>query len=167
MGSYSRALLDPDVYLGSTQATARAMKKPQSCIVTVLVFILYGCSVMSRDVADEALPVPDFKELVRQVDQYRGETVVMGGYVLSVKNFRDHTQIIALEAPLGAGQRPKSKDLSRGRLILLHDGFLDPEVYTKGRQITVGGRILEPSAQQPPPYPHLRVQVREIHLWSH
>ena len=127
--------------------------------------ILSGCSVISPDIAQEALPDPDFAELIRHVDRYRGETVVLGGYVLSVENFKDHTRIIAIEAPLGAGQRPKSKDLSRGRLHLLHDGFIDPEVYTRDRQITVGGRILESIGQPLPPYPYLRIQVKEMHLW--
>ena len=129
-----------------------------------LALVLCGCTVMSPNLADQAEPVPDFNALIHQADRYRGKTVILSGYVLSVENFKDHTRIIALEAPLGIGQRPKSKDLSRGRLILLHDGFLDPEVYTKDRQITVGGSIMAPAAE-PPPYPHLRIQVQEIHLW--
>ncbi len=141
------------------------MNNLRSLIWAFGAFVLCGCAVISSDVTDEALPVPDFVELTRQAERYRGETVVLGGYVLSVENLEDHTRIIALEAPLGTGQRPKSKDLSRGRLHLLYDGFLDPEVYTRDRQITVGGRILEPIAQEPPPYPYLRIQVSELHLW--
>ena len=100
------------------------MNNLRSLIWAFGAFVLCGCAVISSDVTDEALPVPDFVELTRQAERYRGETVVLGGYVLSVENLEDHTRIIALEAPLGTGQRPKSKDLSRGRLHLLYDGSL-------------------------------------------
>jgi outer membrane lipoprotein len=141
------------------------MKPTASIIGAALILSLWGCSVMPRQIEDEALPTDDFTEWVRGGDRYVGETVITGGYVLSVENRPDHTRVLALEAPLGMGQRPVSKDRSRGRLILLHDGFLDPEVYTRERQITVGGVILDPSVTGPQTFPYLALKVREIHLW--
>lgn len=126
-----------------------------------------GCTVISQQVQDKALPPVSFEELIADVDQYKGQTVILGGYVVSVENQKSQTRIVALQTPLGLGQRPKSKDLSRGRLILISKGFLDPEVYTKDRQITVGGKVLNSSANDPQAaYPYLEIQVEEIHLWS-
>jgi outer membrane lipoprotein len=125
-----------------------------------------GCTVMSQEVQDQALPQMPLSELINQVDRYKGQTAIFGGYVISVENGRDQTRIVAVQTPLGVGQAPKSKDLSQGRLILTYKGFLDPEVYTKDRQITVGGKILDSSAHDPQaPYPYLKIAVQDIHLW--
>ena len=127
---------------------------------------LAGCAVMPQEIQDKALQDLTFPELIAGVDQYRGQTVVLGGYVVSVENLRDQTRMVAVQTPLGLGQEPQSKDLSKGRLVLVYKGFLDPEVYTKDRRITVGGRILDSSAHDPETsFPYLKIAVDEIHLW--
>ncbi len=129
--------------------------------------LISGCAVISPQVRDKALGPVSFEELISNVSQYKGQTVILGGYVVSVENQKSQTRIVALQTPLGVGQRPKSKDLSRGRLLLICKGFLDPEVYTKDRQITVGGSVLSSSANDPQSsFPYLEVQVEEIHLWA-
>jgi outer membrane lipoprotein len=136
-------------------------------ITFLLAGVLGGCSVMSPSVEQAAVPLT-FQELVDNTAPYIGQSVIMGGYVLSVENLEDSTRIVALQTPLGAGQNPKSKDLSQGRLILIHPGFLDPEVYTKDRKITVGGTLSGSSTidqDAKTPYPYLKIQVTEIHLW--
>lgn len=144
------------------------MKIPRFWIMGLpLILLLMGCAVMSQGVSDQALPDLPFNELITRVAQYKGQTVILGGYVVSVENLKEESRIIAVQSPLGAGQRPKSKDLSEGRLILVHKGFLDPEVYGKDRQITIGGKILTSSAEDPhAPYPYLKIEVQEIHLWA-
>lgn len=133
----------------------------------ILALLTSGCSVMSAGVEKEALPQQPFADLIRHADRYSGRTVIVGGYVVRVQNLKDHTRIVAVQAPLGPRREPESKDLSQGRLILIYDGFLDPEVYTKDRKITVGGKILGSSAtdREPAKYPYLRVAIREIYLW--
>ena len=59
-------------------------------------------------------------ELVAHAEQYRGKAVILGGYVLEVENLKDSTRILAVQAPLGFRQYVKSKDLSKGRLILIY-----------------------------------------------
>ena len=128
---------------------------------------LAGCAVMSRELQDNALPDLPFPELIDGVEQYQGQTVIVGGYIVSVENRKDLSRIVAVQTSLGIGQEPESKDLSKGRLILVYKGFLDPEVYTKDRRITVGGRILDSSAHDPKAsFPYLKIAVEEIHLWA-
>lgn len=136
-------------------------------IGSLILGMLWGCSVMSDQVKEEALPPIAFKELIKNVEKYKGDTVIVGGYVISVENKSDHTRILAVQSPLGVGERPKAKDLSQGRLILIYQGFIDPEVYTKDRKFTVGGRISTSSAVTPKaPFPFLQLEVADIHLWS-
>ena len=121
---------------------------------------------MPPEVKEVALPPIPFPELITDVEQYKGDTVIVGGYVVSVENKADHTRIVAVQSPLDYGERPKRKDLSQGRLILEVKGFIDPEVYTKDRKITVGGKISDSSATaKQAPYPYLQLEVDDIHLW--
>ena len=135
--------------------------------ISIVLFmgLLSGCAGVPI-VQEDALPSIPFSELIAHADQYKGKAVILGGYVLEVENHKDYTRILAVQAPLGSGQRPKSKDLSQGRLILNYSGFIDPEVYAKDRQITVGGYILDGAADDPEvPFPYLRIQVKNIYLW--
>ena len=84
----------------------------------VLAALTTGCAVMSPEVQDKALPPLSFPELISKVDQYKGQTVIVGGYIVSVENLKNQTRIVALQTTLGPGQKPNSKDLTQGRLIL-------------------------------------------------
>jgi outer membrane lipoprotein len=66
--------------------------------------------------------------------------VILGGYILETKNLTDETIVEVLQAPLTFQVEPKSKDLSEGRFIVSHKGFLDPEVYNKDRKLTVANQ---------------------------
>ncbi|NLX18754.1 MAG: hypothetical protein GXY53_05650 [Desulfobulbus sp.] len=134
----------------------------------VFLVLLYGCAAAPiTTVADPALKESPFDELVAEAQQHIGKTVILGGYVLTVENRADQTRLVALQTPL-SGQEPGTKDLSQGRLILLYRGFLDPEVYSKDRKITVAGTITGSSATESAAeeeYPFLRLQVEQIYLW--
>jgi outer membrane lipoprotein len=136
-------------------------------ISLVLIGISSGCAVMPREMTREAAPQPSFSEMVQQSERFIGRTVIFGGYVVSVENMKSGTKIEAVQAPLGVGQQPKAKDLSEGRLIIEHDGFLDPEIYTKDRVITVGGIMSGSSKtdQSQLPYPYIRIGAQKLHLW--
>jgi outer membrane lipoprotein len=147
---------------------------PESCmkalgivITAVSVLILMACAVVPKPLPDQALPPLPFPEIVASAAKYIDKTGTFGGSVLEVTNGNGQTQLEALQVPLGVGQKPKDKDLSQGRLILIYAGFLDPEIYTKGRLVTVSGKLLGSSATESgdKPYPYLRIEVTELHLW--
>ncbi len=140
---------------------------PSIWLFGLIVPVLLGCSVVSQEVKDEALPPIPLPVLISNVQKYMGDTVIVGGHVVSVENRAEYTEIIAVQSPLGVGQRPKARELSQGRLVMVYKGFIDPEVYTKDREITIGGTIIGSSAQvEKPSYPYLKVEVRDIHLWA-
>ncbi len=140
---------------------------PSIWLICLFAQALWGCTVVSQEVKYEALPPIPLQVLISDVQKYMGSTVIVGGHVVTVENKADHTEIVAVQSPLGVGQKPGNKDLSQGRLIMIHKGFLDPEVYTKDREITIGGKIIGSSAQvEKPPYPYLKIEVRDIYLWA-
>lgn len=135
-------------------------------VIVCLFGLLAGCAGAPPVTQEGALPQTPLSDLIANAAAYRGQTVVVGGFVLEVENQKGQTRIVAVQVPVGYGQRLKSKDLSEGRLILLYDGFIDPEVYEKDRGITVRGEILGGAVDDPEiPYPYLRIQVQEIYLW--
>ena len=76
--------------------------------------------------------------------------------------------IIILQTPLGFREEPKSKDHSQGRFILVQKGFLEPEVYSKDRKITVAGKVIGSVVKKVDDFshPYLQIEGREIYLWS-
>lgn len=143
------------------------MIRIQFVMIIIVVGLLCACSsVMPESLSQQAVDLP-FQALVDQGGNAIGQTVIMGGYVLKVDNTKAYTRLEVVQAPLGYNQKPKSKDLSQGRLIIKYAGFLDPEVYSRDRQITVGGNITGSTTTGPSdhPYPFLNLQAEKIHLW--
>ncbi len=141
--------------------------KPMHLCLLMTAFLMTGCSVMPAEVEQRALPDMAFPELVQYADRYRGQMVILGGYVTNVENLQDHTRMVAVQAPLGHRREPKSRDLSQGRLVIVYKGFLDPAVFSEGRKITVAGYVLGSSVteERTLPYPYLRIELVEIYLW--
>ena len=129
---------------------------------------LQGCTVISQNMMAEALTDVSFPQLSRDVDTYRGQTVILGGHVIEVRNEAQQTVIVVLQTPLGSGQEPLPPDQSQGRFMLQHDGFLDPEVFAKGRTITAAGKVtgVIREAIDHEAYDYLSLESREIYLWE-
>jgi outer membrane lipoprotein len=126
-----------------------------------------SCTVISKPVRSEAEPPMSFKILVDQADQFRGRTVILGGYILETRNLASETIIKVLQVPLAVGETPGLKDSSEGRFLIYHQGFLDPEVYSKDRVITVAGEIIGSGFEEigANRNPYLKIKNREIYLW--
>jgi outer membrane lipoprotein len=132
-----------------------------------LALVFVSCSVISKPVRNEAISPVQFKALLKDVDKHIGDTVILGGYVLQTNNSAEQSTLLILQAPLGYGQEPRAKDDTQGRFIVVHEGFLEPEVYSKERKVTVAGVIagkvkikIDAFSQ-----PHLKIRSREIFLW--
>ncbi len=140
----------------------------RSALLAILITVFTGsCSVISQQIREESIPPMDFKILVQEPNKYKGDTVIIGGYILETDNLADQTIIKVLQAPLGARNEPKSRDDSEGRFMILQKGFLDPEIYCKDRKITVAGTVVGSVVEKIDEFshPYLKIQNREIYLW--
>lgn len=134
--------------------------------VLMILMLLCSCSVISRPMKKEAGAKIDFNQLVKYTDGYLGQTIILGGYVIEVKNNEETTLITVLQAPLDVSDSPLSRDKSQGRFIVSVDGFLDPAVYEKDRSITVAG-IVQPSIHRnigTKQVKYITIKSREIFL---
>jgi len=135
------------------------------CLLSLIAMV--SCTVISRQVRSEAeTPVP-FRTLLEEADKYRGRTVVLGGYILETENLASQTILKVLQAPFRVGEEPDLRDLSQGRFVVYHNGFLDPEVYAKDRAITVAGRVRGSAVEKigDEQIAYLEIENREIYLW--
>lgn len=136
----------------------------------VLAFVwtaVAACSVVSYPVKSISLTGVSFPALLTDAGRYRGQTVVLGGYLLGTENRPTTTQLTVLQTPLGLYDEPGSRDGSQGRFQVTWDGFLDPELYSQGRRITVAGKVLGTAmgAAGDTRIAYLQLEGLEIHLW--
>ena len=61
---------------------------------------------------------------------------------MSTRNLTEGTLLEVLQKPLDATDRPLDTDRTEGRFMALYEGYLDPAVYSKGRQVTLAERVL-------------------------
>ena len=141
------------------------LKRAAFLLFSILV-PLASCSPISGPVQKQALQVP-FERLMEDTARYQGELVLLGGYIIETTNLANQTRILVLQAPLDFSDNPKSKDKSQGRMIVIHEGYLDPEVYEKERAITVAGTLLGKETGKPDlcPFSCLTIKSRELYLW--
>jgi outer membrane lipoprotein len=75
-------------------------------------------------------------------EAYKDSIVMLGGDIVSTRNLTEGTLLEVLQKPLDATDRPLDTDRTEGRFMALCEGHLDPAVYSKGRQVTLAGRVL-------------------------
>ncbi len=141
---------------------------PRFRILALVLVLLSGCSpVLSQTVIDESLQFVSLADLQERPETYRHQSILLGGTVLRVINDDTGHRAEILQRPLGNRLEPLLDDTSRGRFLIQHDQFLDPQIFYKGRKITVAGPVLgtetRPLDQTTYTYPVL--QVREYYLW--
>lgn len=139
---------------------------------TVLILILaalWSCAsreVISKEIKAESERV-SFKTLVKEIDRYKGKTVILGGYIIETKNFAGKSTMTVLQTPLVSGEKPGFKGSAEGGFILSYEGHLEPEVYEKGRGTTVAGKVAGRADKGANcPSPCLQLEYRQIYLWS-
>lgn len=110
-----------------------------------------------------------FTELLTSPESYKGRLILLGGEILKAKRLKEGTQVELLQLPLNQDQEPTT-DLtqSQGRVLVLHQEFLDPATLTPGMLVTfvgeVSGAIIEKMDEVDYRYPTLT--VKHWYVWS-
>jgi outer membrane lipoprotein len=146
---------------------ALTMRESKFLLILVLLIVqLSACSIISKEIRDESEPPVAFKTLVARADEYVGKTVILGGYILEVRNLANKTLISVLQTPLSFQDYPTSRARSEGRFLISYKSFLDPDIYKKDNKITVAGTVLGFSNRkiETCPHPCLNLESREIYI---
>ncbi|KPK70935.1 MAG: hypothetical protein AMJ84_07180 [Acidithiobacillales bacterium SM23_46] len=106
------------------------------------VLLLSACaSTVPEDIRKETERVVHIGEARQSPATFRGSEVRWGGTIASVRNERDATLIEIVSRRLDSDGQPYEEDRSEGRFLARAAGFLDPALYSAGREVTVRGRL--------------------------
>jgi len=135
-----------------------------------MILFLSGCApVLSQAVIDASDRNILFGELQRNTERYLGKSVLFGGTIVQVGNGPDGSWAEVLQRPLGFRLEPELDDQTEGRFLIMSSEVWDEQIFSKGRKITVVGKVegkeSRPLDQTTYDYPLLRVQ--EYHLWPY
>ncbi len=139
-----------------------------SLILSLILGTASGCApVISNNLMQQIDPSVTFEKAFDDPELVKGITILWGGDIVSTRNLKEGTLIEVVQKPLDRGKKPWRGDRSGGRFLALYDGFLDGEIYAKGRAVTVAG-VIKGSRAQPLDeieYTYPLISIKEIHLW--
>ena len=136
-------------------------------ILFIVLASLMGCAHVVSEEMRRSLDAGVYVEaLFQNPASYKGRLVMLGGVIASAKNAAEGTYIEVVEKPLDGRGRPMDSDISRGRFIVLEEGYLDTAIYSQGRDITVAGVVMGTTVRPlgDTDYEYLLIKSREMHL---
>jgi len=97
-----------------------------------------------------------------------GSNVRWGGVLVDTHNETDRTCFEVLSRALDRSMRPRVEDQTAGRFIACTNGFHEPELYAKGREVTVTGQIqnMEVRKIEEFDYHYPVVEITDLVLWE-
>lgn len=141
----------------------------RSTLVIVALLLATGCTpAISKALRERADNNLGLKTVIQDPEAHMGKTIIWGGVIVSTRNTKDGSLLEIVQKPLDIQLGPKRTDDSSGRFLALYEDFLDPTIYDKGRNVTVGGEIggrrVQPLDEIEYTYP--LVVAREVYLWQ-
>ncbi|OOG55834.1 hypothetical protein B0E47_08205 [Rhodanobacter sp. B05] len=98
-----------------------------------------------------------------------GTQVRWGGEIIKTEPGPQETCFYVLSRPLDSQARPTSGNAGEnaGRFVACHTGFYDPEVFTRGRELTVTGTLHGTVSRKVGDYDYAypRVEANVVYLW--
>jgi len=136
--------------------------------ILLLALVMGGCaSKVPVDIRDAVPNSPGIGTVHQDPGAHVGREVRWGGSIAEVDNQADATWIEVVGRELTSGGRPESGDRSLGRFLLKVEGFLDPAVYSRGREVTARGVLAEAVTRKIGQYPYRFpvLEARALYLW--
>ncbi len=134
----------------------------------LLLLSIAGCApVISKQIREQVRPDITFADVLNDPDRYKGQMLILSGDVIETENTKEGTLLKILQRPAGFRGKPKDVDETGGRFLALDSRYLDANVFTKGRNVTVAGevqgkRVLPLGGIE---YAYPLISVKEIYLW--
>lgn len=137
--------------------------------VMLITIMLTSCApvlkydLMKRGIRD--VPPSTVKD---NPEAYRNRLFILGGIVVDTKVIKEGTLMEAIYVPVDSYGYFKRVGLLDGRYLALYEGFLDPLIFRKDREITIAGEFVENRTgkigEMEYVYPLFR--IKELYLWE-
>ena len=134
-----------------------------TALLLMTLFLPFACTAIPEQLAGNYPALKPENAGESQV----GTRVRWGGAVLETRPEKDFTCFEVLSRPLGDSMRPVLSDRDDGRFIACKPGFYDPEVFTKGREVTLVGEIIHMDTRKVGDYDYHYpvVDIEFMSLW--
>jgi outer membrane lipoprotein len=135
-------------------------------LCSVAVFV--GCTpVISPQLMDQVDRALGYRAIAADPAGARGKTVLLGGTIVQTVPKPGLTEIDVVQKSLDSSGAPRLTDRSEGRFLVVSEQFLDPAVYSPGRDITVAGEVLDPQTHRigEIDYRYPVIHAIELRLW--
>jgi outer membrane lipoprotein len=143
------------------------MKKIIYTIGTAL--LLQGCTyAISPEFSRKADKTITFEMLQVDPDAYKGRLMILGGIIVQTTAIKQGTLIEIEQKRLDYWGKPERMKRTGGKFLAFHSGYLDPWVYSPGRDITVAGEVqgIQVPALGNKQFDYPIILTKEIKLWE-
>jgi outer membrane lipoprotein, Slp family len=128
--------------------------------------LLAGCATIPKPLEGT---YTDISTASAQQGGAGGTRVRWGGEIIKTEPGPQQTCFYVLSRPLDSQARPQAGNAgeNQGRFVACRDGFYDPEVFTRGRELTVTGTLHGTVSQKVGEfdYAYPRVEADVVYLW--
>lgn len=125
---------------------------------------LGGCATIPQPLAGNYTPVPLASARDGSASNAR---VRWGGEIIETDPREQQTCFFVLAEPLDSQARPRAGADSMGRFVACKQGFYDPEVFRKGRELTITGTLAGTVQHKIGnyDYTYAKVDADNVYLW--
>lgn len=141
------------------------LKATLACCLAAL--LISGCATIPENIRTPVAG-PAVAEVRANPGPHIGQKVRWGGTISKVDNLKDQTVITVVARPITRSGEPLAGEPTTGRFLADVSRFLDPDVYRRGRRITVVGHIagVRPSKIGEYVYTYPVVRATALYLWE-
>lgn len=138
--------------------------------VLFLLIVVSCAPVLRKDLMQAGTREFSLDQLRGNPIQYQGKLYILGGLIVSAKNTERGSLIEAVYIPVNSLGYLKGREYADGRFLALFPGsagYLDPEIYRKGREITVAGEFtgVQRGKLDQADYIYPVFGIKQIYLW--
>lgn len=142
-------------------------KTPARILISSILLMILACaSPISQGMRESLDPGISLPSLFASPDAYIGKKVMVGGTIVKTRNFPEKSEIEVVQKDIDFSGNVSAKDETIGRFIFRRQGYLESEVYSKGREIIGAGRVLgsQPGKIGDREYRFPVIEAEELHL---
>jgi len=113
----------------------------QIIILSALIGLSACAHPVSEDLRKGLDPALTFEALLEAPEEHIGKRAMFGGVIVETRSLPEGIEIEVVQKKIDFSGYPEVGDQTGGRFIFFNKGFLEPEIYAKGRGVTGVGKI--------------------------
>ncbi len=133
----------------------------------LLISFFWGCAhPVSKEVRAKLDPDFTFESLIENPGTFLGKRVLFGGVIVVTRNLKEGTEIELVHKNLDFAGNPEPGNYSGGRFLFFNKGYLEPEIYSPGKNLIGVGKVIGKKLGKIGDYPYQFpvIEVEELHL---